>query len=220
MSTHVYRDDGFRAGSDRRLRQFWIEAVSYGIHIHQNRQGIGKENGAGGRDKREIGHDHFIARPYVQRSHGDFQRGRPIRDSDPVTRAVVFRKCLFKLQSLSAWRAPPHSALENFVERSALIVVVLRPERKRLLFGSVAAEQREFRHVFSLIKLCGSQVRYRKSMEQSSASTDNIPPPATAAYDCRHKMEQIPRISNRTCDLQYCQRGLQTGCVDTCGCRP
>src|SRR5207302_3174511 len=103
MSTHVYRNDGFRAGSDRRLRQFWIEAVSLWIDIYQDWQGIRKENGAGGRDKREIGHDHLIARPYVQRSHGDFERGRPIRDSDSVTRAVVLGERLFKLQCLGAW---------------------------------------------------------------------------------------------------------------------
>src|SRR5262249_14515719 len=129
-----------------------IETVALRIHVHQHRQSVGKQNSAGRGNKREIGHDHLITGPDVQRSHGDLQCRGSVGDRDSMAGAVEFSKGFFKLQSPGPWGTPPHATFKNFLERAALPVVVLRPEWKWPLFRFFAAEQSEFRHGLSLNK--------------------------------------------------------------------
>src|SRR5215469_14346379 len=55
-------------------------------------------------------------------------------------------KLLLKSKRSCARSTPPNSALEHFLQRFALTVIVLRPDGKRLLLGFFSSSDCEFWH--------------------------------------------------------------------------
>jgi len=85
-----------------------------------------------------------VARTDAGRGHADFERGSAVGHRHAVLGAVKFRKLPLEGKCASPRSAPPHTALKHFCQGVAFSVTVLRPNGKRLPFGSFATHKRKF----------------------------------------------------------------------------
>ena len=148
MSAHMHRDDRLRSWSNRIFDQVGIDAIGFGINIDQYRKCIRKQNGARGSDEREVRHNYLVTGGNAKTGHSDFQSCGSVSNCEPVASSVKLGKGAFELQRLGSRRPPPDSALQNFLQSSLFILVVIRPHGKRLVLCLLPPEQCQCRHVF------------------------------------------------------------------------
>src|SRR2546422_2506663 len=66
VSAHMYRNDGFCPLGNAGFNQVGIDAVRIRQDIYHDRESSGEQDGAGRRDKGEVGNDDFIAAANIE----------------------------------------------------------------------------------------------------------------------------------------------------------
>ena len=140
VSAHMYRNDGFCPLGNAGFNQVGIDAVRIRQDIYHDRESSGEQDGAGRRDKGEVGNDDFIAGANIESGHHDFKRGSAVSDRNAMPGAVERGKRPLKFQSLGSRGSPPDPALQDFRQCTTFLLVVHGPVGKRFGFRFAASQ--------------------------------------------------------------------------------
>ena len=129
LVSQVDEDDGTRAGGERFLGGFWIEAVGEGINIDDDRDGAGSHGGSSGGLEGVGGDDDLIAPADIGSAAGHFHGDGAVDHRDGVAAALQLGKLFGKRFGLGAGIgvAAPPPGFDDFGDGVDVALVPDRP---------------------------------------------------------------------------------------------
>ena len=97
----MYRNYGSSARGDRTFDSRRIKAKRLWLDVDHNRLSTGIGDRIGGRDKGEIGYDHFVARSDADSKQGQVEASRAVANGKRVFRPAILGKAA--LEILNVW---------------------------------------------------------------------------------------------------------------------
>ena len=170
---HTGRRDGrgrrHACGVSRPRRSVRIHVVGVGIDVDEHRGRAAVDDGVGGRDPRERGHDHLVARADAEGGEREVQGGRATRRREGVRDVMTAREGFFEAPDDRALREP--AALQRLAQCLPLLVAGRRQRDRR---RAAVVHQASPRHSSSFRSPSSSGTRASNPISVAARSAEPI----------------------------------------------